>query len=219
MLVSATFAVLWLACGFIAVLTMLSLLGGKPDATSRTNLKWTHRIFGGLFSLGYIVFGIIMVPKYTGNAPLLSSPIAVHAYLAIILFPLLLIKHYIVRVAKRYYPALPYIGVTILMIAFVVVAVTGINHFILWTDVPKMTVQSEGGSRIVSTAVGRDLMPIKCARCHGLQLLYKERKSETAWRQTIVRMQNYDNALFITDDHIDHIVGYLLLERQVKNQG
>jgi len=219
MLVSATFAVLWLACGFIAVLTMFSLLGGKPDASSRASLKWTHRIFGGLFSLGYIVFGIIMVPRYTGNAPMLSSPIAVHAYMAIILFPLLLIKHYIVRVAKRYYPALPYMGLTILIVAFVVVAVTGINHFVLWTDVPKMTVQSNGGPRIVSTAVGRDLLPIKCARCHELRLLYMEKRSEVAWRQTITRMQNYDKALYITDDHIDHIVGYLLLERQVKNQG
>jgi hypothetical protein len=192
---------------------MLLLLGGKPDASSRTTLKWNHRIFGGIFSLGYIVFAIIMVPWYQGNAPFLTSPITTHSYLGIILLPILFIKHYIVRIAKRYYPALPYIGMTMLVIAFLIVAPTAINRIILWTKVPKMTIQSRGGPRIVSTAIGRDLLAIKCARCHTLSAIYKGKRGEEEWRKTITRMINYDKALRLTEDHRDHIVGYLLLER------
>jgi len=154
-----------------------------------------------------------MIPKYQGNKPFLSSSIATHAYLAIILFPILFIKHYIVRIAKKYYPALPYIGITLLVIAFLVVAITGLNHIILWTKVPKMTVQSKNGPRIVSTAIGRDLLGIKCARCHNLNLLYKGSKKEKEWRMTIKRMNSLDKALIITEDQADHMVGYLLLER------
>lgn len=214
MLVSATLSVLWFLCGLIAVLTMLFLLGGKPDASSRATFQWAHRIFGGIFSVGYIFFAIYMIPKYQGNAPHLSSSVVAHAYLAILLFPLLLIKHYIVRVAKKYFPALPYLGMTILFLAFLVVTVTGVHHIVLWTGVPKMTVQSAVGPRIVSTAIGRDLLEIKCARCHSLSPLYKAKRGEADWRGTIERMHQYDRALSLTDDHKDHIVGYLMIERR-----
>ena len=213
MLAISSFSILWLLCGFIAVMTMLSILGGKPEESSRSKLKWAHRVFGGIFSIVYLVFTLLMIPKYQGNSPFLSSSIATHAYLAVVLFPILFVKHYIVRIAKRYYPALPYIGITILAIAFLIVAITGLNHIILWTKVPKMTVQSKNGPRIVSTAIGRDLMGIKCARCHNLGILYKSIKKEKGWRMTIERMHNYDKALSITEDQIDHMVGYLLLKR------
>ena len=192
---------------------MLSLLGGKPEESLRSTLKWAHRVFGGIFSIGYLVFTLLMIPKYQGNTPFLSSSIATHAYLAVILFPILFIKHYIVRIAKKYYPALPYIGITILVISFLMVAITGLNHIILWTKVPKMTVQSKKDPRIVSTAIGRDLLGIKCARCHNLNLLYKGSKKENEWRMTVKRMNSLDKALIITDDQVDHMVGYLLLER------
>jgi len=57
------------------------------------------------------------------------------------------------------------------------------------------------------------LLSIKCARCHNLELLYKGKRTEQEWRNTLKRMKNYDKALILSEDHIDHIVGYLLLER------
>jgi hypothetical protein len=213
MLASSAFSILWFLCGLTAVLTMLSMLGtGKVEGPTRSTLKWTHRIFGGIFSIGYLIFAALMIPKYHANAPLLSSPIATHAYVAILIFPLLLFKHYIVRVAKKYFQALPYIGMTILILAFLVVAMTGLNHIILWTKVPKMTVQSASGPRIVSTAIGRNLLPIKCARCHDLIRLYEKKRNEEAWRKTIQRMHDHDKALVITQDQVDHLAGYLLLK-------
>ena len=212
MLASSALSILLFLCGLTAVLTMFSMLGGsKMESSTRSALKWTHRIFCGFFSVGFLVFAVIMIPKYHGNAPQLSSPIATHAYVAAIIFPFLLVKHYIVRVAKKYFQALPYVGMTILVLAFLVVATTGFSHIILWTKVPKMTVQSTNGPRIVSTAIGRDLLPINCARCHDLSRLYEKKRNEEAWQKTIQRMHNYDKALVITQDQVDHLVGYLLL--------
>ena len=213
MLASSAFSILWFLCGLTAVLSMLSMLGSsKISGTTRSALKWTHRIFGGIFSIGYLIFVALMIPKYHGNAPLLSASIETHTWVAAILFPLLLCKHFIVRAAKKYFQALPYIGMIILILAFLVVAPTGLNHIILWTKAPKMTVQSANGPRIVSTAIGRDLLAIKCARCHDLIRLYENKRNEQAWRNTIQRMQDYDKALLITPDQVDHLVGYLLLD-------
>jgi len=110
----AIFSLLWLACGAVAVFSMLSLLGGKPLGKPAT-LKWTHRIAGGLFSLGYLVFLLFMIPLYQSNAPSMPATIALHAYLGLALFPLLLVKHLIVRFFRRYYVALPYLGAGILL--------------------------------------------------------------------------------------------------------
>jgi hypothetical protein len=64
----------------------------------------------------------------------------------------------------------------------------------------------------VSTAIGRNLLPIKCARCHDLIRLYEKKRNEEAWRKTIQRMHDHDKALVITQDQVDHLAGYLLLK-------
>ncbi len=100
-MLSSSLAVLWLFCGLAAVLTMLSLLGriGKQDGTR--NLRRIHRGFGWSFSAGYVAFLVVMIPKWTANGPLLPSPLAAHATLGLLLLPLLLFKHLVVRIVKN----------------------------------------------------------------------------------------------------------------------
>lgn len=213
MLASSVFSVLWFICGAIAVFTMLFMLGGRPGESSRSLIRWLHRIFGAMFSLGYLLIAIFMIQKYQGNAPFLTHSVAFHACMGAALLPLLFIKHYIVRIAKKYLPALPYLGMTIIIVAFLVVFFSGVNNIILWIKGPKVTVQSAGSSRVVSAAIGRDILAIKCARCHGTAGLYKNIKDESQWRSTIDRMERYDKGLYLSSDHTDYIVGYLLMER------
>ena len=210
-MLSSVLAVLWALCGLIAVLAMLVLLGGKGADAMRPVLRWTHRILGGIFSLGYVGFLVLMIPKYRANAPLLPSPLTVHAYLGVALFPLLLVKHLVVRMFKKYYPALPYLGVIIFVIAFTLVGMTGGHNALLWAKGPKATVKAGDGQREVSVALGRDLLHSKCARCHRLRPTYIYRKSEDEWRQTVDRMRGKDRGL-ITSDQADHIVGFLAAE-------
>jgi hypothetical protein len=210
MLASSVGSIIWLSCGLIAVFSMLRFLGGKPTETSRKKLLWSHRIFGGIFSVLYLIFALAMIHKYQSEAHLITPNLAVHAFLAMALFPLLLVKHYMVRLAKRYYPALPYIGMTVLVLAFLVATITGINHVLLLVKGPKITVQSLDGPRRVSAAVGRDLLSMKCARCHELILIYRSTKNEQEWRNTIYRMVMHDPGFDLEEDQTDHIIGYLI---------
>jgi hypothetical protein len=213
MLASSIGSIFWLLCGLVAVFSMLRLLGGKPGETPRKKLLWSHRLLGGIFSVIYLVFALAMIHKYQANSPRLLPNIAVHAFLAMALFPLLLAKHYIVRFAKRYYPALPYIGLTVFVMAFVIASTTGINHILLLAKGPKIMVESINGPRQASAAVGRDLLSMKCARCHDLIFIYRSTKNEQGWRNTVERMVRHDPGLDLEADQIDHIIGYLIQPR------
>ena len=211
MILSSVLAILWALCGLIATLSMLTMLGGKVASTARPALRWVHRIFGGVFTIGYVVFGIVMIPKYQSNAPLLPSPFVLHAYLGAALLPLLIVKHLVVRIFKKYYVALPYLGIAILVAAFALVALTGGHYALLAAKGPGVSVQSGSGQRQVSVALGRDLLASKCSRCHSLQPTYIYRKVEAEWRNTVKRMMQHDPPL-TTSDQADHIVGYLVAE-------
>jgi hypothetical protein len=207
-MISSIFAVLWLFCGLLAVLTMMSLLGRVGKSEGARNLRTIHRTFGWIFSAGYVVFLVIMIPKLTSNGPLLPTPLVTHATLGLVLFSLLLIKHLVVRIFKKYYPTLPYLGVIIFTIAFVVVAFTGVQRLVLWAEGPMVTIQSGEEQRKVSAAVGRNLLQNKCSRCHLLRPVYLYRKAEDEWRLTVSRMRAKDPEL-TTECQAEYIVGYL----------
>jgi hypothetical protein len=139
-------------------------------------------------------------------------PYVTHAYLGLALLPLLLIKLLVVRVFKKYHPALPYLGVILFTAAFTLVGFTGLQRAILWAKGPRITIQQEEGTRNVSTAVGREILHYKCARCHGLKASYVFRKTEDDWRVTVERMAQKDRGL-ITGCQVDSIVGYLSSEQ------
>ena len=168
-MISSILSVLWLLCGLVAVLTMMSLLGRLGKSEGARHLRTTHRTVGWCFTAGYLAFLVIMIPKWTSNGPLLPTPLVAHATLGLLLFPLLLVKHLVVRVFKKYFPALPYLGVILFTIAFVVVGLTGLQRMVLWAEGPMVTIQSGDTQRTVSAAVGRDLLQSKCARCHSLK--------------------------------------------------
>jgi hypothetical protein len=205
---SSIFSVLWLLCGLLAVLTMMSLLGRVGKSEGARNMRTIHRTFGWIFSAGYVVFLVMMIPELTSNGPLLPAPLVTHATLGFVLFSLLLIKHLIVRIFKKYYPVLPHLGVIIFTVAFVVVAFTGLQRLLLWAEGPMVTIQSGDEQRKVSAAVGRNLLHDKCSRCHPLKPVYLYRKAEDEWRLTVSRMRAKDPGL-TKERQVEHIVGYL----------
>ena len=236
MLTTSVLSILWLLCGLVAVLAMLQQLGGRETPPKKTEeeepgqtqpaspfdalsdlwndpkvLRRVHRISGGIFSLGYVLFLLNMVPKYQNNSPLLPSPFTIHAYLGAALFPLLLVKHLVIRVFKKHYTALPYLGVLILTVAVGTVSLTGGHYVLLWLRGPSTKVVSEGEKRKVSVAMGRDLLHSKCARCHPLRPTYLYRNTEDGWRLTVQRMADKRPGL-CSRKQVNYIVGFLKAE-------
>jgi len=235
MLTTSILSILWLLCGLVAVVAMLQQLGGRktppkktegePDQTQPASpidifsdlwndpkvLRWVHRISGGIFSLGYLLFLLNMVPKYQNNSPLLPTSYATHAYLGVVLFPLLFVKHLVIRVFKKYYTALPYLGVLILTMAVGIVSLTGGHYFLLWLRGPSTKVMSEGEKHKVSVALGRDLLHSKCARCHPLRPSYLYRNTEDGWRLTVQRMADKRPGL-CSRKQVNYMVGFLKTE-------
>jgi len=207
-MVYSVFSLLWLLCGFIAAAAMLLRLGTNAAWAKTWIVAWVHRAFGAVFMIGYVVFVGAMIELYQENAPLLSRPIALHAYLGILLFPILLFKELIARFFKKYFGALPYIGMTIFCVAFAVVALTGGHHVLLYLKGPRTKVTREDKRQTVSVALGRDLLQSKCGRCHELKVTYLYRRTEEEWRNTVTRMARKDPGL-ISSSHADAIVGYL----------
>jgi len=210
-MISSILSVLWLLCGLVAVLSMMSLLGRLGKSEGARQLRTTHRTVGWCFTVGYLIFFVTMIPKWTSNGPLLPTLLATHATLGLLLLPLLLVKHLVVRVFKKYYPALPYLGGRRFAIDYVVVGLTGLKRIVLWAEGPRVTIQSGDEQRTVSAAVGRDLLQSKCARCHSLKPVYLYRKSEEEWRLTVARMWAKDLGL-MGECQAGSIVGYLASE-------
>ena len=212
MILSSTLALVWLGCGLVAVVTMLAVLGGKGEAWGGAKrLRWVHRFFGFAFSLGYVGFLIYMLPRYQANGPLLATRFVLHAYLGMALLGLLLVKHMVVRLFKKFYPALPYLGALMFTVALGVAGLTGLNNLLLWAKGPLVVVKTDRGPRWVSVALGRDVLHHKCARCHTLQPTYLYRKSEAEWRLTVKRMGAKQPGLLLPS-HADYMVGYLAAE-------
>ncbi|MEW6355816.1 MAG: hypothetical protein AB1696_05810 [Planctomycetota bacterium] len=201
-------SLLWLLCGFIAAAAMLLRLGSNAEWPKSQIMLWAHRAFGAVFMIGYVVFLGIMIDLYQEDAPILSRPIMVHAALGILLLPILLFKELIVRFFKKYYIALPYVGMTIFCIAFAAVAMTGGHKALLYVAGPRAEVMRNDKAQKVSVALGRDLMHAKCSRCHELKLPYSFQRTEKGWRTTVEHMAEKDPGI-ISPDQSDSIVGYL----------
>jgi len=184
---------------------------GLEEAEGARHLRTTHRTVGWCFTLGYLAFFVTMIPKWTSNGPLLPAPHVTHATLGLLLFPMLMVKHLIVRVFKKYFPSLPYLGVMLFTISFVAVGLSGLQRVVLWAEGPMVTIRSGDAQRTVSAAVGRDLLQTKCARCHSLKPVYLYRKPEEEWRLTVARMRAKDLGL-TSECQADSIVGYLASE-------
>ncbi|NOZ21216.1 MAG: hypothetical protein GXP25_09010 [Planctomycetes bacterium] len=204
-------SLLWLLCGFAAVVAMLLRLGSRAAWAKSPMILWAHRILGGSFVIGYIIFLICMIGLYQVNAPRLPLPLALHAYLGVLLLPILLLKELIVRFFKRYFTALPYVGMVIFCVAFLVVAFTGGHYTVLWLKGPTAKVTRDGKRHKVSVALGREILHNKCAQCHELKLPYLYHRTEDEWRNTVTRMSRKDPGL-VSPKQADAMVGYLKKE-------
>lgn len=106
--------------GVVNTLLMFEVLGRRhPSQTFRSLHKW----LGWIFIAVTAVFFIFMIPKIS-HAQAFGPSTAFHAVFGLTLLPLIVWKPLIVRRYKAYMGILPVLGFTIMVVAFLVVALT-----------------------------------------------------------------------------------------------
>lgn len=200
-----------LGIGIVASTHILILLG-KNDTSHERYFRWVHRISGYLFFSLYLFLGVIMFQKLEGFN-ILPPKAAIHAYIGIAIFPLIVIKICIVRFYKKFYKSLPVYGVIIVIAVFLQVPLYAGLYIISAIKSQYVSLSDKGRLVRVNVNMGRKIVQQKCATCHSLEKVYAYTKSEADWRDYLARMRTKDPA-FMNDQEALKALGYL-----VKNLG
>ncbi len=201
-----------LGIGIVAVVLILSLPGRK-EATHQGCFRWAHRISGYVFFVLYVFIAVTMFQKLTSESIFLPAKDAIHAYLGVAIFPLVIIKICIARFYKKYYHRLPVYGVIIIITVFMTVTLSA-GYYMLSIAGSQYIVLSHKGVPVkININIGRKVVQQKCSGCHSLERVYANVKTESDWRSYISRMRAKDLAVMNDAEELQ-VLGYL-----IKNMG
>jgi len=188
-LMSSYLALLWIIIGLAAVLIMLEIRGNPKKKDNLKTLTLFHRVLGYLFILGFVMATVFMAIKITGYQQEIAPRPLIHAYLAVSLIPMILLKWLIVRRFKRFFSYLPALGSLILATAFVLSAMTAGYVFLNHTEIRYTTVSE---TDVYEVQFARDLLFKKCGKCHSLEPVLRSDKDLVGWTKTVNRMAEKD---------------------------
>ncbi len=201
-----------LIIGIIGVTHILLMLR-QDNPTHIKYFRWAHRISGYIFFILYLFISFVMLQKLSRISTPLPPKDAIHAYIGISIFPMIIIKICIVRLYKNFYRRLPIYGMIILIFVYLAVSING-GYYILSAIKSQYIILSEKGRFLkVNVNIGRKVVQQKCSTCHSLERVYAYVKTEDGWRNYVSRMRAKDPAI-LSDQEVLQAVGYL-----VKNLG
>lgn len=200
-------SLLFVFSGLMASLIMLNLTGNPRDrGKGSVRLRRLHRLLGYIFILLFAVNFVFMAKRL----PVVATPLAaIHAALAFSLLPLLLFKVAIARWFKRLYPQLTALGLSVFVLAFVMVSVVaGIHLLPSKQSVPPISADVSGD--MLDSTQAAEILENRCSRCHTLEKVEEAKKSLDEWRDTIDRMRGYVNdPQFLTESDAELLAVHL----------
>lgn len=192
--------------------THIAILLGRNKTTNERYLRWAHRIGGYIFFALYLFICVIMFQK-SGEFGVLPPMAAIHAYIGIAIFPLVIIKICIVRLYKKFYKNLPIYGIMIVFAAYLQVPLHAGFSVISAFKSQYAAILEKGRLVWADVNIGRRIVQQKCSTCHSLERVYAYVKTEADWRDYVSRMRAKDPAIMNDQEAVDAL-GYL-----VKNLG
>lgn len=198
--------------GIINAIFILLLIGRTNPPKYPQFLRWAHRITGYIFFVLYLFIGAVMFKKLE-EMNVMPTKAAIHAYIGVSVFPLIIIKICINRFFKKFYKSLPVYGVIILIAVYFQIPLYA-GLYIISAIKNQYVSLSENGRQVkVNVNMGRKVVQQKCSTCHSLERVYAYFKTEEGWRDYISRMREKDPTI-ISDQEALEALGYL-----VKNLG
>jgi len=156
-----------LIAGLSAALAMLISMGRAEKKVSPITLRKIHRTAGYLFALLLLVLAILGIKIFVGAGDTLSHRAVLHAFLALFLLFIFLLKIVLVRFYKSFLRTVPGLGMTVLVLLLVVFSVSA-GYFLLRTAlISGPTSAASSTPRLQGDAdKGGDLFARNCASCH-----------------------------------------------------
>src|SRR5260370_2016898 len=156
-----------------------------------------------------------MILKIKGRTDDLPLPSMLHILIATVLAPLLFIKVLVARYYKKHTTILVPLGLTIFVLAFVLIA-TAVGPYVLRTAIVKdISLQAIAmGVATIDLQASEALMQRRCSRCHTLDRVIGARKDARAWLATVDRMRTLPGS-GISEADAKTILSYLLSENSI----
>ncbi len=160
-------AIALLVTGLSAALAMLISLGRAEKKASPITLRKIHRTAGYLFAFLLLVLAILGIRIFIGAGDTLSHRAVLHAFLALFLVFIVLLKIVLVRFYKSFLRTIPSLGMTVLVLLLVVFSVSA-GYFLLRTAFASDPLSAAPGTPRLQgdAAKGSSLFVQDCASCH-----------------------------------------------------
>src|SRR5215831_14609188 len=195
--------------GAINVWLVLEAWSRVKAANASSRMLALHRIGGYVFIALFCVMTYFMVARLRSGGAETSPNVTIHLALAMILSPLLFIKVLIARYYKNQHGLLVPIGLTILVLAFVLITRTAGPYFARTSKIEQVSIDPVHVPPVtIDLNQASDLMQKRCSRCHNLDRVVAARKDAPGWLATVNRMQAMPGAR-ISDADTQTIVSYL----------
>ena len=213
---SLTLGFAFVLVGGINVWLVLEAWSRVKAAKVSTYMLALHRVGGYLFICLFCVMTYFMVDRLRNGSAGASANLTIHLGLAMILSPILFIKVLIARYYNNQHALLMPIGLTIFVLAFVLIASTAGPYLARTTKMEQVSIDPAHVAPLtidVNEASG--LMQKRCSRCHNLDRVVGARKDTQGWIATVNRMRVMASA-GISDADARTIISYLVLQNQPK---
>ena len=202
--------------GGLNVWLVLEAWSRVKGANASSRMLALHRIGGYLFIALFCVMAYFMIARLQNAGGDTPATVTVHVALAMILSPLLFIKVLIARYYKNQHALLLPIGLTIFVLAFVLIAITAGPYLARVTKIEQVSIDPAHSPPVTIDLIqATDLMQRRCSKCHNLDRVVGARKDAPGWIATVHRMQAMTGA-GISDTEAQTIISYLASQNRPK---
>ncbi|OGD31743.1 MAG: hypothetical protein A2V45_15880 [Candidatus Aminicenantes bacterium RBG_19FT_COMBO_58_17] len=229
-LLKSILAIALLITGLSAALAMLISMGRAEKKANPATLRKVHRVAGYLFALLLLVLAVLGTKIFVSSGDALSHRAVLHAFLALFLLFIFLLKIVLVRFYKSFVRIVPGLGMAVLVLFLVVFSVSA-GYFLLRTALTADLMSAAPNTPLLQGDVnkGSDLFARHCASCHyadredkklgpGLKGLFQKNKlplsgravtEENVRRQMLRPFRSMPSFGSLTQQEIADLVGYL----------
>ena len=203
--------------GGINVWLVLEAWSRVKTAKASSRMLTLHRIGGYLFIALFCVMVYFMFSRLRAGGGGTSATVTLHLALAMILSPLLFIKVLIARYYKNQHSLLMPIGLTIFVLAFVLIASTVGPYLARASKIEQVSIDPAHQAPPVTIDLNQasELTQKRCSKCHNLDRVLGARKDAQGWITTVDRMRAIPGA-DISEADAQTIISYLASQAQPK---